>query len=209
MKTVSIIVILLILLIGCNNNNNLNYHIVKDETRRDIKRVVDVVLDEYISESQLKKIALEIKNQDNKDYERTFIGYFIKSANKDFGYWATTNFNPTLKIHIMGLTVENKITLMTKPQSTLNKKILGSWIDNESPMLVNRVTLFTLDKKLYLEKVYSDNSLRNKLVTKEIDKNGLLKINFIDKTSDYYIINKQNELEFWNQEGHYYSAKSL
>lgn len=217
MQKILTIVVVLISLAGCSNDtssksnvsNDLKYSIIKDDSKRDIKRVVQIMLQDHINESTLKKIALEVKNNSAKSYQRTFIGYFVKSENKDLGYWATTNFNPTLKINIIGLTVEKKAALMNQPKSTSDKKILGLWIDNQSTMLVNRVTLFTLDKKLYLEKTYDDESSEKKVVIKEKDKNGLLKIIYKDKKKQYYLINKKDELEFWNDKGRYYTAKSL
>jgi hypothetical protein len=217
MKKILTTIVVLVLLVGCSNNTSKNsnesksleYSIIKDDSKRDIKRVVQIMLKDYINETTLKKIALEVKSNCPKSYQRTFIGYFVENENKDLGYWATTNFNPTLKINIIGLTVEEKAILMNKPKSTLDKKVLGSWIDNQSSMLINRVTLFTLDKKLYLEKIYADGSGEKKLVMKEKDKKGLLKIIFKDKKKQYYLINKKNELEFWNDKGHYYTAKSI
>ena len=62
-----------------DNTKNIKYQIVNNETLGSIKRTVDVVLKEKISEEDLKKVALEIKNSDSKNYEKIFIGYYLQS----------------------------------------------------------------------------------------------------------------------------------
>jgi len=53
------------------------YSIINSDTFHDYKRSLDVRLNKRASEETLRKIALELKAQDHRSYERTFICYYL------------------------------------------------------------------------------------------------------------------------------------
>jgi hypothetical protein len=72
------------LLFGCegeafsetNIPDDIEYNIIEDEKKLDIKRSVVVSLNRKVSRDVLKEIALTLKLNDTRSYQRTFIGYF-------------------------------------------------------------------------------------------------------------------------------------
>lgn len=57
---------------------DIHYSITKDESKRDIKRVVEIVLPERVDQSTLEALAIQIKEANRTHYQRTFIGWRIK-----------------------------------------------------------------------------------------------------------------------------------
>lgn len=193
------------------DHKNVQYEIVKDETLGGIKRMVEVVLSEKISEEELKKIAMEIKHSDSKNYEKTFINYslradkrFTKDRKRDD--WATTHFNPNLEVKIQGLNLKDEQTLLEKANASTNvhRKIIGSWIDDR---IGYTAVLFKEDKKLFMETSFYDGS--QSIDEMIIDKNKKIKTKVDNGHGEYYIINSKKELESWGRNGLIYTSREL
>ncbi|WVV48895.1 hypothetical protein THH46_10350 [Pseudomonas sp. NA13] len=79
---------------------DINYSVIRDKSKRDIKRVVDVVLAERVDQPTLEALANQIKNSNPTSFQRTFINWQIKGENG--GYWAKTDFVPALNVQFLG-----------------------------------------------------------------------------------------------------------
>ena len=73
------------------------YTITSNNSLLNEKRSVEVRLEKPATEKELERIAKKIHRM-NKNYKRTFIEYRITGHQ---GVWATTHFNPDLKIQII------------------------------------------------------------------------------------------------------------
>ena len=82
--------------------------IESDESLGNIKRSVVIRLDRTLSEDQLWKLAHTIRGR-NLRVERTFIEYYLPDMVVGAGAWATTHFDPTLEIRIIGFTAETQL----------------------------------------------------------------------------------------------------
>ena len=82
---------------------DVSYSVIATDNVPGIKRSLDVRLNKEVSEETLRAIALKLKSNESQEYERTFIGYYLPGMTIDAGYWATTHFNPTLDVRILGL----------------------------------------------------------------------------------------------------------
>ena len=76
--------------------------IVEDTSMANLKRSVVVELEQPISESELREAAYMIRDSDARNYERTFIEYYLPGMVVGAGAWATTHFNPALDVQIYG-----------------------------------------------------------------------------------------------------------
>ncbi len=192
-----------------NIPDDIEYNIIEDVKKLDIKRSVVVSLNRKVSRDVLKKIALTLKQSDTRFYQRTFIGYFLMGEDKNNGYWARTDFIPNLEVRIIGLSIEDERALAKKPKPMSGRKIIGSWLDDR-PGVGAKLTLFYTNEKLFLESTYSDGSSGVKEKAERSDNRGL---RIDDKEGndfgDYFLINPNNELEFWDAGGYFYTAKSL
>ena len=188
--------------------SNVSYSILKSDTFLNVKRSIDVRLKEPISESNLRQIALELKAKDPKDYERTFICYFLPGMELDKGAWATTHFNPNLKIQVYGFTAEQDKALREKPNDA-SRNIIGCWLDT-SLYIGGRITIFSKDEKYFFEKIYSDGggSPKEFLVDFSNNRKILRKIGK-SPAGEYYLIDKQGNLQLWDKEGVIWTAKKI
>lgn len=87
------------------------HKIILDESTKNIKRSVEVSLDKRISEQELEALGRHIKQQEKHAYERTFIGYRVAGQASSM-YWATTHYDPDLKVSILGETKEQHAELV-------------------------------------------------------------------------------------------------
>jgi hypothetical protein len=124
--------------------------------------------------------------------------------------WATSHFNPDLKIRILGLTVEQEQALKQEPED-MSRNVVGYWLD-ESPFVGNRTTIFQKNGKLYMENVYKDGSRGE---TELIDKKSSFGRRF-DKAdgsgSDsgaHWIIDSNGDLQLRDSMGWISTAKKL
>ena len=217
MRRPIVIFVISFLLFGCegeassetNIPDDIEYNIIEDEKKLDIKRSVVVSLNRKVTRDVLKEIALTLKQNDTMSYQRTFIGYFLVGEDKNNGYWARTDFKPNLEVRIIGLSIEEERALAKKPEPVPGRKIIGSWLDDR-PGVGAKLTLFYTNEKLFLESTYSDGSSGVKEKTERSDNRGR---RIDDKGGndfgDYLLINPNNELEFWDERGYFYTAKSL
>ena len=192
--------------------NVQQYKILKDEKKRDIKRVVQVILKERVSEQLLKDIAQKIKQSDSRSYQRTLIGYFLSQSNKDLGYWATTDFNPYLEVKIYGTTLKREKLLTKKVEVNPDRKIIGTWM-YDGALGLTKMTFFTdKDDKLFLERTFDDGGKILSNIS-EIGKSNLGR-KLIDEKKyknygEYYLLTPNGKVEYWDNQGLLYTAKKL
>ncbi len=216
-----IIVILVVLVIGAISSitkqntvpqtsidaasfNMQPYKILQDEKTKDIKRVVKVMLKERVSNETLKSIAQKIKQIDPLSYHRTFIGYFLPESNKDFGYWATTNFDPYLKVKIYGTTLKGKKLLTKKPEVNPDRKIIGTWVLNTAFGLTRMTFFIDKDNKLFLEQIFDDGSKKLSNLSEINNSDMGRKLVDGDKYKnygEYYLLMPSGRLEHWDKKG--------
>jgi len=96
----SILIIFASCLWGAIASAEVPYLITKNDVFRNIKRSVEIRIAKPMSEKELEKLAYEIRDDHRTKFERTFIGWRIQGVPSDT-YWATTHFNPDLKVRIL------------------------------------------------------------------------------------------------------------
>lgn len=115
------------------------------------KRGLDVQLNMKVSEEVLREIALELKSQETEQYERTYVSYFLPGMKMTGSVWANADFAPTLKVEILGLSIEEEQYLLRQPFSLPEgSELIGSWLPSEA-FTKWRITIFRKDGKYYLE----------------------------------------------------------
>lgn len=120
------------------------------------------------------------------------------------GAWATSSFNPTLEIKILGF--EKKIyDKLDNDAEIIQGEILGKWIYDTIPAklysLINNKGNYTMNI------IFSDSS---KTIEELLKKNVSSKIRYIKKNNrfgEYYIINIDNTLGIYDKDGLYMNIK--
>jgi len=185
-----------------------SYSIIDSNTFLDYKRSLDVRLNKKVSEDTLRTIALKLKAQDPRSYERTFICYYLPGMEVGSGAWATTHFNPNLDVKILGLTAEQEKALRQSP-SDPSREVIGRWLD-ESPFIGSRVTIFRQDGKLFMENTYKDGSSGKKEIVEKLSgKNRTFRKKEGSSVGEFYLIDNQGNLQLWDQEGIIWTAKKI
>jgi len=203
-------------LYGDSNNSSLSsikYTIIKSETTPGIIRFLDVRLEEKISESQLKELAYKLKNLDPSHYKvGTRIFYLLPGMEPGCGAWATTHFNPDLKVSILGMTKEQERELLekTKTINVPSQQILGQWLHERGP-LSYKVIIYKGEGKFFIVKIFSDGSSgTDELI--EIQPSPVGRRFREDEESyygDHYIIDKNGDLQIWDNQGHIRTAYKI
>ena len=132
------------------------YSVISDNIYRNAKRSIDVRLEQKVSEEALRAIAMKLKNIERVKYERTFIAYYLPDMKVGAGAWATSHFDPSLEVRILGLTAAEETTMTREAKST-SRDVVGIWMDDR-PLIGATITIYRENAKLYLESKYKDGS---------------------------------------------------
>ena len=187
---------------------DVTYSIIDSDTFLDYKRSLDVRLNKKVSEKTLRAIALKLKAQDSRDYERTFICYYLPDMEVGAGAWATTHFNPNLDVRIQGLTAEQEEILRQQPDAS-SREVIGSWLD-DSPFIASRVTIFRQNGKLFIENTYKDGSSGKKEIVEKLSgKDRTFREKERNSFGEFYLIDSQGNLQLWDREGLISTAKKI
>jgi len=167
------------------------YSILKDENKRNIKRTIEVVFSEKITEQELKQFALSVKNSTTETYQMIFIGYYIQGADMKNGYWASTHFTPKLDVNILGLSIKEEAKLKNIKLKECKKgcEVLLSWNTESSKY---KTTIFSKNNNFYLVNFFLDGSggKAENIKVMPINDNET-KITTKNDFGEYFIYNKQ------------------
>lgn len=184
------------------------YSVTSDDNYRDEKRSVNVRLDKKVSVEELRNIALTIKGMEKNDYERTFITYYLPDMEIGSGAWATSHFNPELKVNILGLSAseEEKLNIEAKK---IPEEIVGVWRDDR-PYISAVLTIYRKNKKLYLDTKYNDGSGSKKQM---IEKSSNIGTKLVEKGGnahgEYFILSAEGVLQAGGNNGIFLKYKKL
>ncbi len=192
-----------------NEEDDITYSIIDSSTFLDYKRSLDVRLNKKVSEAILRTIALKLKAQDLRHYERTFICYYLPDMEVDAGAWATTHFNPNLKVKILGMTADQEKALKQLPDDP-SREVIGIWLDESLFGMGNRITIFRQNRKLFMENMYTDGSSGKKeIVEKSSGRGRRFQRKEGSSVGEFYLIDNQGNLQLWDEEGIIKTAKSI
>lgn len=172
-KIYAVVFLILSIFISCDNDyNKIEWKITQDENNR-----IEIELNRKIQNSDLKEIALKIYEDKNKP-EKLLIFYNVSSYDEKISYWATTHFNPDLKISVKEdikweiLKDENN-----RIEVELEKRINKSELENVSKK-VREYKLYP--KKLFITYFLANIEGKNAWATAFFNPN--LEINIIGST---------------------------
>jgi hypothetical protein len=186
-----------------------SHSIIKTDSVPGEMRSLDIQLNKRISKEALQKIALTLKSQDSRAYKRTFIGYFLPDMYGMKIAWATTHFDPDLKIEIMGLTIDEENKLMNMPQKKPGE-IIGQWI-SENPYWANaRWTILKGNDKKF--KIIEDLPGGESNIKSLIKKTHVKETRYIpegETHGEYYLIDNNGPLSVYDEDGLFYTMRPI
>jgi len=179
---------------------DVTYTVINEDIVPGQKRGLDIRLNKKVSQDVLQSIAVELKNSDSSSYERTFIGYYLPNMKVGEGCWATTHFNPTLEVKIIGLTGKQE-EFLRQPTVDPTREVIGSWFDGR-PNVGGKIVIFFQGPKLFMESTYKDGS---SAITELIHKKSRLGVRFdnVEGSSfgDHWILGPDLNLQLRDDEG--------
>lgn len=176
-----------------------DFRVIKDEVEH-LKRSVEVVLPERIDKQQLEALARHIY-QDRPG--NTFIGYYIEGEG-DYAYWATAHYNPELDVQILGSSKAQEQSL-NDTSSGLEGDVLGRWRVNRGYNSV--ITLIEAGGEKRLIQRFQDGSeMDNPAQERNVNGQTRLSDGIGENNGEYYIIGDDGRLQFWSNNGNYYTA---
>lgn len=166
-----------------------------DHTIPRIKLSLNVYISKRIDEIELKDLAERIYSKyDGEDYENTFIEYLLPGMKSGNGCYATSHYNPNLNLNIFGVT-EKELSDIKSKFGIKNRY----WLESGSKILL---TIEMKKNTYYLKQYANDFSTGKRLLQKEI-KEGDTIYRIPDAIDgEYYMINSNNELEIYDNQGY-------
>lgn len=180
------------------------YKIVEDEVKRNIKRTVEVELLSRTDEESLRALAEKIYALSNVKVERTFMIYRI-AGEGDGSAWATSHYDPDLKVDITGASASDYEKI--KNTNVSEGEVLGSWMVNRG--MDSKTTAYKKDGQVYMQEVYDTGTLPEDKIYEltKLDEGIKLQSEGGKDHGEYFIINKNGDLEFWSEgSGNYYTT---
>lgn len=192
-------------LVACSENSPdlPKYQITEDTVKGNIKRTVEVELSSRTDEETLKALAEQIHDLSNVDVDRTFIGYRIAGDHKNQSFWATTHYNPSLEVKILGESESDyeKIKNAALPEG----EVIGAWMANWG--YESKMTVYKKGSNTYIQSTFGDGSSSDAVYEQSQSDNGIkLQDDGGKERGEYFIINQEGNLEFWSENGNYYTA---
>lgn len=175
----------------------VKYTVVEKSNLGSIKSSIDIRLEKKVSKDFLQKLALKLRKAEPMKYDRMFITYYLPGMTPGSGAWATSHFNPNLKVKILAMTIEEEKALMSKPKDS-SGKIIGEWLD-ESPYVGAKYTLLKRNGKIIMIRKFKDGSGSEKEM---IQKKQSGKLRFEEKGGndfgEYYLIESDGRLAVYD-----------
>lgn len=177
------------------------YSIASDVYKARIKRTVDVALEQRVSEADLTDIATEIKAQAKQDTDRTFIGYRVDG--KDTGaYWATTHYDPDLKVTIQGMPIEDYQALQAFDVAKEYPQAVGSWLRDDGYHFL--MVAYEKGGKNFIDSVFaSGEKITEEVVAKRLPDGSLRLEEPENDFGEYYVVDTSGNLQGWSENGNY------
>lgn len=186
------------------------FKIINESSIPGVKYSFDIRLNEKTSTKELTKIANHLRSQLGQEYEKIFIVYYLPGMKIGSGGWATSHFDPSLEVNILGLTKESEEAIFDDIKlEDDSRKVIGRWRD-ETPYLGCIITMFSIQNSYYIEKRYFDGGVEVlEYSTKRIDG---VDIYFDVKGNDFgefITIDNKGDLSFYDNQGWIYSATKV
>jgi hypothetical protein len=189
-----------------NSMIDVTYSVLNTSVMPGVKRSLDVRLSRRVSESTLRDIALKLKANDARSYERTFICYYLPDMEVGHGAWATSHFDPELEVKIIGVTIEEQERLTREVSLPVRENVLGRWIDNETGF-PGVIVLLNEDGKVFMTQTFTDGS-KGKYEMVVYNVAGQTRYRWKNRaTSDYLVITAAGDLAHGDDEGIWATSK--
>lgn len=193
---------------------DFSVRILEEDKIPGVKHSLSVLLNRKATEAELRAMALKLQARDPASYERTFITYLLPGWDPHAGAWATTHFDPDLKVRILGLTKKEE-ELLRKLPSRKDGSTEGVWLEDRT-LVGKRITIVKSADGRYhelwavVENDEVDEGEFRELVRRRTPKGVRFEEKGGNDFGEYYLVDaKTGSLQFWSKDGLFYTAPKL
>ncbi|MBS1622501.1 MAG: hypothetical protein JST83_00605 [Bacteroidetes bacterium] len=176
---------------------DFTYAVVKDNSNEALeKNDLDIEINKKLTVEQIATLADKI--YDSKPTQRRFyIFYFLEKYKKGAHAWAISHFDPTLKIEILGSSLQED-SISGKIVANFKGDVLGKWY--EKNYRSSTYILYRVNSKKFMKTVFKDGEeMDEELIEKKVPTG--IRLEPKEKTNgEYYVLGKNNILEFYDEE---------
>ncbi len=184
----------------------INYTVIEKSTLGSIKSSIDIRLEQKVSKDFLQKLALKLRQEEPRKYDRLFITYYLPGMTPGSGAWATSHFNPNLEVKILGTTIEEEKALMRNSENS-SGEIIGEWLDES---IGAKYTFLKKNGKIIMINKFKDGSSSE---TDMIQKKQSGRLRFEEKVGndfgEYYLIESNGRLAVYDNAGLINTIRSI
>lgn len=178
-------------------------NVIEQDRLGQIKRSILVELDQEVSMAELEVIGRMLQEQE-PGFERTFIEYLLPGMQAGSGAWATTHFDPDLKVVLSGFS-PNRPAHGAQPTAT--QTIVGIWKVHADGYVI---TILREGNRSVLARTYSDGDETRDPVRESQALLGT-RYDFVEKSDvgDHFIILENGNLEARDDLGQIFVVRPL
>jgi hypothetical protein len=201
---------IVLLLTSCDNGkigkykkeplpSNFSYNILEDKSNLKLeKNQLTIEISQKLTEGQIATLAEELFNSKEKQ-RRFYIFYQLSRDTNASGAWATSHFDPELEIQIIGSSTQQDETVNKVASEQIDGDIIGKWKEEQYTSSIN--IIYKKDNKTFIKTIYKDGQNSEvELTEKKVEKGIRYNYKKGGYNGEYYILNTNGDLEFYNNE---------
>lgn len=197
-----------LMLLGCSSKAppDLVYKVVEDESKRKIKRRVTVELDVRTDKATLGELSTYLRDDMGQGYNRFDLLYRIRGAHENTSAWATSEFDPELSTVIYGAEIDKYERIIKEPNPP--GEIIGVWMSAWGTDY--KIAIYTSGGKAFIRETYDTDSSNTDEVVLSATPRGV-NVRMADDLGgrEFQLVNGAGDLEYWSENGNYYTAPAL
>ncbi|WP_281613107.1 hypothetical protein [Flammeovirga sp. SubArs3] len=204
-KSVFLFLFMSVIFIGCNTSapqhdfiQEYGGTIIRNE-KTPLKAMYSIRIPSQLTKNQINNIAVQLKNE-NLDKQNVFIEYLLPDMVLNNGAWATSHYNPTLEIKILGLTKEEEQKVKNEiVKEEVNGDVIGKWY-NSMQYIEHTVLIYKEQGNLKVKLKFKSGSESVKdLKYKKVGTNS--KYTYRNDFGEYYILTPNGQLSLYDNDG--------
>ena len=178
----------------------MKYTVISEVKNDSINKVnVDIQLNKKVTEEVLGLIGEKLKAELKlENYSKIWMFYYLPDMKVGAGAWATTHFTPGIEIKILGAT-QTQMDNSVQKADEVEGNVIGKWKEDQYTSAV--YVIYEKDKQTIIRTIYP-NGQKSDEQLKSSKENSSTRYDYKAEgyNGEYFKVNTNNELEFYNKE---------
>ncbi|MEQ1613074.1 MAG: hypothetical protein ABL904_10015 [Hyphomicrobiaceae bacterium] len=155
-------------------------------------RYAAVVLPRRIAEPEITRIADLVRAKEKTPHEKTVVNFYLPGMKIGHGAWAVATYQPSLKISIFGLRLDEEQQAIAEASSD-RRNIIGVWL-MAPPAPPGRLAIFKDGGKTFAEWRLRNGTISVEELVQTRDPKGY-RLTPVAGATDYYLLGWNGDLE--------------